>query len=105
FPGLPALPAGESYTVTVTPPAGYIATIPGAGDPDEDSSTGSATSGDLTDDGDVDDTLDFGFVTPAVSVGDFVWVDTDRDGVQDPGEPGIPGVTLTLTGPGGGSVT
>ncbi len=31
------------------------------------------------------------------SIGDFVWWDIDEDGVQDAGEPGIPGVTLTLT--------
>lgn len=38
-------------------------------------------------------------VTPSVnpvSVGDFVWHDLDGDGIQDPGEPGIPGVTVTL---------
>src|SRR5699024_1978870 len=36
----------------------------------------------------------------SVSVGDYVWVDTDRDGRQgDPAdEPGIPGVVLTLVG-------
>ncbi|WP_434056445.1 SdrD B-like domain-containing protein [Georgenia sunbinii] len=26
-----------------------------------------------------------------------MWVDSDRDGIQDEGEPGIPGVTLVLT--------
>lgn len=31
-------------------------------------------------------------------IGDFVWFDTDRDGIQDPGEPGIPGVTVIVTG-------
>ena len=31
-----------------------------------------------------------------VEVGNRVWRDADRDGVQDPGEPGIAGVTLTL---------
>ena len=30
-------------------------------------------------------------------VGDFVWIDVNDDGNQDPGEPGIGGVTLTLT--------
>lgn len=41
----------------------------------------------------------------SVSVGDYVWVDTDRDGRQDPDEPGIPGVVLTIVGPDGGEVT
>ncbi len=31
-------------------------------------------------------------------LGDFVWWDIDRDGVQDPGEPGIPNVSLSLSG-------
>jgi len=30
------------------------------------------------------------------SIGDFVWLDLDRDGLQDAGEPGIPGVTVNL---------
>ncbi len=34
---------------------------------------------------------------PAV-IGDFVWLDVDRDGIQDPGEVGIPGVTVIVTG-------
>lgn len=39
------------------------------------------------------------------TVGDYVWVDADRDGRQDPGEPGIPGVVLSLLGPDGQPVT
>jgi uncharacterized repeat protein (TIGR01451 family) len=44
---------------------------------------------------------------PRVTVGDFVWNDTNANGCQDAGELGIPGVTLTLTGTatGDGSVT
>lgn len=30
------------------------------------------------------------------SIGDFVWVDLDKDGLQGAGEPGIPGVTVNL---------
>ena len=30
------------------------------------------------------------------SIGDFVWHDLDNDGIQDAGEPGIPGVTVNL---------
>ena len=33
---------------------------------------------------------------PTVSVGDTVWEDTDKDGIQDAGELGIDGVTVTL---------
>ena len=105
FPLLPTLPAGQSYTVTITPPTGYIPTLTGQGTPATDSSTGSATTGDLTTNGATDTTLDFGFVKPRVSVGDFVWVDTDRDGLQDAGEAGIQGVVMDLTGPTGAAVT
>jgi uncharacterized repeat protein (TIGR01451 family) len=31
-----------------------------------------------------------------VSIGDYVWEDSDRDGIQDTGEPGIAGVTVNL---------
>jgi uncharacterized repeat protein (TIGR01451 family) len=36
-----------------------------------------------------------------VTIGDFVWNDTNQDGCQDAGELGIPGVKLTLTGTSG----
>ena len=39
--------------------------------------------------------MDFGYVGTN-SIGDTVFVDTDADGVQDAGEPGLGGVTLTL---------
>ena len=39
--------------------------------------------------------VNFGFVKPA-SVGDKVWMDVDRDGIQDADEPAMPGVTVTL---------
>lgn len=61
FENLPVLNAGQSYTVTVTPPAGYIPTKAGVGDRAKDSSTGSAKSLSLTTDGAKDLTLDFGF--------------------------------------------
>ncbi|MGL5066325.1 MAG: SdrD B-like domain-containing protein, partial [Sarcina sp.] len=45
--------------------------------------------------GEVDLTLDAGLIFPA-SIGDFVWNDLNGNGLQDPGEPGIPGVTVNL---------
>ncbi len=41
-------------------------------------------------------TVDFGF-TPAAGLGNKVFIDTDRDGIQDAGEPGVPGVIVTVT--------
>jgi hypothetical protein len=99
------LPVG-SYKVSVTDPAGYIPTTALAGsDSSVDSSTGDATSTNLTTNGASDTSLDFGFVLPKVSVGNLVWADTDRDGVQDAGELGIAGVTLTITKADGSPVT
>jgi len=46
--------------------------------------------------GDVEDTQDAGlFQLGAIS--DLVWLDIDDDGVQDPGEPGVEGVTVELS--------
>ncbi|MEM1323788.1 MAG: SdrD B-like domain-containing protein, partial [Bacteroidota bacterium] len=35
-------------------------------------------------------------VIPTANIGDFVWTDTDGDGIQDPGESGLEGVTVIL---------
>lgn len=53
----------------------------------------------------IDPTWDAGVVFKRVSVGDYVWIDENRNGVQDGGEPPIPGVTLTITRSDGGTVT
>jgi len=47
--------------------------------------------------GETDLTWDAGFYKKA-KIGDFVWNDTNGNGIQDGGEPGIPNVTVTLTG-------
>lgn len=38
---------------------------------------------------------DFGFTDP-LAIGDFIWVDSDEDGIQDAGETGLSGVTVVL---------
>ena len=98
------LPVGQ-YVVSASAPSGLVATVAGTGDTTVDSSTGSATSTELLTPGASDMRLDFGFVAPSVSVGDFVWFDLDRDGVQDAGETGIEGVTLSITNADGTPVT
>ena len=42
--------------------------------------------------------VDFGYVreSGSASIGDFVWLDADKDGAQDSAEPGIPGIDLEL---------
>jgi hypothetical protein len=51
--------------------------------------------------GPVDLNYDYGYngagAYSAGAIGDRVWLDLDGDGVQDDGEPGLPGVTVTLT--------
>ena len=39
-------------------------------------------------------------VLPAGTIGDFVWRDLDGDGAQDAGEPGVAGVTVSISAPG-----
>ena len=109
FDNLPALPDGQSYTVAIdqeaskTALAPYVPTTPGQGDRAGDSSTWSASSQGLTKDGDRDPTLDFGFVNkpnpPVVktyAIGDKVWIDKNRNGVQDGGEKPLVGVKVEL---------
>lgn len=46
--------------------------------------------------------LDFGISSSRAAIGNKVWMDDDGDGVQDSGEPGVAGVTVTLYRPGFG---
>ncbi|MDZ8274727.1 SdrD B-like domain-containing protein [Microbacterium aquimaris] len=105
FDNLPALPEGESYTVTIDrdDPSTVEAlselrpTPAGEGDdPTRDSNDWSAESGDLVEDGAIDPTLDFGFMPRTYAIGDVVWIDENRDGVQDDTELPLEGVTVTL---------
>ena len=114
FKDLPALKKGEKYRVTIVAEdpstikalEPYVPTDPVQGDDREkDSSQDSSDSIiDLVVDGTHDPSLDFGFKLKKVSVGDYVWVDKNRDGIQDEGEPGIPGVVLEVTDPEGNPV-
>ncbi len=90
------LPAGN-YTVSFTTPAG-MATSPsnqGADDTKDSDPVAGSVSVTLAA-GQSNLTVDAGFVTLLGQLGDFVWLDTDRDGVQDPGETGIAGATVKL---------
>lgn len=95
-----------SYVVKVdtsTLPSGYAQT----GDPDKKVVCSGAEcdseSGVYLPIGQVDMSRDFGY-QPLRSIGDYVWLDLDGDGVQDAGEPGLGGVVVELTKPGGGGV-
>ncbi|WP_119724488.1 SdrD B-like domain-containing protein [Lentzea terrae] len=80
--------------------ADYALTKNNAGDDTKDSDADPTTGCTLTTTVGVgkrrDYTLDAGLVAPPNKIGDLVWSDTNRNGVQDPGEPGVPGVTVKL---------
>ncbi len=87
-----------TYTVTVnsaTLPAGLTQTFDLDGLATPNTATAPLAEGENRTD------VDFGYqpATPPLlgSIGDFVWQDTNGDGVQDAGEPGIANVTVTLT--------
>ena len=92
---------GVAYVVTFTAPepadgnGAWLPSPTGSGTAATDSNGPRVTSVVLAP-GQNDDTLDAGFFAPAVSVGDKVWHDVNGDGIQNPGEAGIGGVTLTL---------
>ena len=43
-----------------------------------------------------DETADFGYYIDPSSIGNRVWIDTNNNGLQDPGETGMPNVVVTL---------
>ena len=89
-----------SYYVMFFPPSGYTISPKSQGsdvakDSDPDPSTRQTASFTLTP-GQNNTTLDAGmYVTPA-SIGDKVWLDVNRNGIQDSGENGIPNITVKL---------
>jgi SdrD B-like domain len=94
-----------SYTVTVATPAGYTASPSNQGGDATKDSNGSPASVTLATDSSIDMTIDFGFTKGTGVIGDFVWNDLNGNGIQDSGEPGIAGVTVTLSGAASGSTT
>ncbi|BAS45070.1 cell wall anchor domain-containing protein, similar to Ser-Asp rich fibrinogen-binding protein SdrD [Staphylococcus schleiferi] len=80
------------YTIEFETPEGYKPTEIGKGDADKDSN---GTSAKVTVDKD-DITIDSGFYKPTYSLGDKVWEDRNKNGIQDEDEKGIKGVKVTL---------
>ena len=81
FTGL--LPGTYTVTISVTGPNGETITTP---------STMTTTIAA----GEHDDTLDFGYTPTLNSLGNYVWLDANVDGIQDDNENGIEGVEVTL---------
>ncbi|GFO66918.1 hypothetical protein GMLC_04970 [Geomonas limicola] len=86
-----------SYRVEALPPAGFVASPSLKGSDRAADSNPNPAEITLPSDFTSEPTVDFGFNTPCTgSIGDFVWQDLNRNGIQEPGEPGINGVRVLL---------
>lgn len=88
------------YYVSFTLPAGYAFSTKNAGqnnamDSDADQTTGKTSCTTLAA-GEDDLTFDAGMYVMKASLGDKVWNDENKNGIQDAGENGISGVTVKL---------
>jgi len=98
-----------AYYVKFLLPSGYVFSpqdegVTDALDSDADPNTGVTTCTTLDPD-ENDPTWDAGVYPPCVicaEIGDFVWQDLDRNGIQDFGEPGLPEIVVELHDCGGG---
>lgn len=94
------MPAGDYY-VEFTAPNGYVFAPKDQGGDDEKDSDANPNTGKTSvftlNNGQSNYSIDAGLV-PSVpgTIGDRVWDDKDKDGIQDMGEPGLPGVTVKL---------
>jgi len=109
--GVPGTPDDVTFSATSDPSGNYLFAGLNPGDYPVTVDTATLPAGlDNTydEDGNLDDTVtvtlplstdhltaDFGYAGSA-SIGDFVWWDLNADGAQDAGEPGIPGVEVTV---------
>lgn len=92
------LTPGEYYVV-FTAPGGLTYTNANVGsdrtDSDASPTTGQTQTYTLTG-GESNITVDAGLVPLSAALGDYVWLDTNTNGIQDSGEPGVPNVMVTL---------
>ena len=93
--------AGTTYTITQTQPAGYIDGIhtPGNASTPGSASAPNVISGIGISAGESATGYLFGELANATISG-TVYLDRNDNGGQDPGEPGLPGVTITIEGAG-----
>jgi SdrD B-like domain len=103
------LPANTSYKVGFSAPGGMLLSLSGGtldianGSTNSDPSpiTGLTSTINTGIAGTQITGVDAGLQNDAKgAIGDFVWNDLNHDGVQDLGEPGVPGMTMQLYGPG-----
>ena len=97
------LPAGDYFvgfdpSTSPTSGANFLFTDTNSGNGSNDSdadASGFTSTFDFDPMNGSDLTIDAG-VVPSANIGDLVWVDSDGDGIQDPGENGVEGVTVIL---------
>jgi hypothetical protein len=95
---------GDYYVVFSGLPVGYSFVAAGVGpdrnvDSDANTATGRTANFSLVADqnrSDIDAGIRNTSTTAVGSIGDFVWYDTNKNGIQDDGEVGVPGVTVVL---------
>jgi hypothetical protein len=107
------LDASVNYSVVFVKPSGLQFTSKNTGaspakDSDADPTTGATGQIDLVP-GSKFTTIDAGMYSTSAAntvgaLGNFVWYDTDRDGIQDSGEPGVAGAKVTLYNSSGSAV-
>jgi len=92
--------AGD-YKVTFELPSGFVFSPQGVGgngtiDSDVDPDMG-MTATIMLGQGESNLDIDAGIVRSGINIGDYVWVDTNQNGIQDANEDGIGGIWVTLT--------
>ncbi|MEM9819759.1 MAG: SdrD B-like domain-containing protein [Bacteroidota bacterium] len=89
-----------TYQLTFSRPDGFKTTAPNQGNADSDSDANPVNGQSQTEDlrsGEDNETYDAGYFRPA-ALGNFVWEDTNGNGIQDPGELGLPNILVSLSG-------
>lgn len=87
-----------NYTITVALPTGYSWSTSGlGGNPETDADGINGLVSITINSGTKISNIDFGMFRPS-TIGDFVWEDTNGNGIQDAGEIGIANVEMTISG-------
>lgn len=96
------------YKLTFSTPSGFRPTIQNEGiDDTQDSDIVPATGMTVIvslDYGEYNETLDAGYFDSGVNVGDYVFIDSNRNGIQDGDERGLEGVILVLVDKGADNI-
>jgi len=90
-----------TYSVSVVTPAGYALTPVLSNDPNTDFDANNTPQA-VVSNNNTNNTIDFGFYLICDGkIGNYVWIDANKNGIQDGGELPLSGVTVNITGPNG----